>query len=105
MGEARGVVSKEELKAYGGAEIMLLDGDNETFQSSDSASGTLEWTIRWDSNGFTGYGWDYLEGSGYDFESLYTNGQLKATLEGNDMMAYTLMNAISNAYHWDCVSA
>ena len=36
---------------------------------------------------------------------LYTNGQLKATLEGNDMMAYTLMNAISNAYHWDCVSA
>ena len=28
MGEARGVVSKEELKAYGGAEIMLLDGDN-----------------------------------------------------------------------------
>ena len=35
MGEARGVVSKEELKAYGGAEIMLLDGDNETFQSSE----------------------------------------------------------------------
>ena len=78
MGEAGGVVSKEELKAYGGANIMLLDGDNTAIASSGSASGVLEWTIRWDSGGFTGQGWNFAASYGQDFEDLYENGRLDA---------------------------
>ena len=102
MGQARGIVTEEELKAYGGANIMLLDGNNETFQSSDTASGSYEWHIEWDEKGFISSGWIYLTGSGYDFEDLYKNGQLKATLEENDGMASTLVRAINDAFHWDC---
>lgn len=76
MGEARGVVTKEELKAYGGADITLLDGDNTAIASSGSASGVLEWTIRWDSGGFTGNGWAFAENYGEDFQSRYNNGTL-----------------------------
>ena len=101
MGEARGVVSKEELKAYGGAEIMLLDGDNTAIASSGSASGTLSWTIRWDSGGFTGHTWELASSYGQNFEDLYVNGELDAyfrTFDGNFAGLAIFNELIRNAW-------
>lgn len=78
MGEARGVVSKDELKAYGGANIMLLDGTNEvTVSGIASGSEQYEWVIRWNSDGFVGQGWTVGEWSEmYNFQEAYLNGTL-----------------------------
>lgn len=70
MGQARGIITREELEAYGGADIMLLDGASGSTGSGGSAGGTVEWSIQWNSKGFTGKGWDYAE-QYKDFETLY----------------------------------
>lgn len=75
MGEARGVVSKEELKAYSGANIMLLDGGNDSTGSGigeATGSETYTWTIRWNSSGFMGIGWEVSDYDDYyNFSGTY----------------------------------
>lgn len=73
MGEVKGIITEEELKAYSGAEIMLLDGTNNAIQSEgeQAGSGNYNWTLRWDQDGFTGLGW-YARNHDYSQESEET---------------------------------
>lgn len=90
MGQARGRITQEEAEQYGIPTIMLLDNTNDEFSSSGTASGSLNWSISWDSGGFTGKGWNFDTDSGNDYEQLYQNGQLELTLESNDLDSYFL---------------
>lgn len=108
MGEARGVVSKEELKAYGGANIMLLDGDNEetSSQTGGSASGSVtgNWAISWNNTtGFTGNGWDFQNQS-EQWSTMAQNGTLESWLTGHSLDAYLLAMAIGTQFGSGCVS-
>lgn len=100
MGQASGIITKDDLQKYGGANIMLLDGTNEVTDSSGSASGSIGWALRWDSQGFTGSGhWDFL--SGYDFEQMYQNGTLESFLNDSDNTMigfYTAINVGTRGY-------
>ena len=98
MGEARGVVSKDELKAYGGAEIMLLDGASDAIESSGEAagSGNYGWAIRWDGTGFTGNGWNVPGWSDWEdkFAAEYQDGTLETYLENDVRLAVGIAGAM-----------
>ena len=73
MKELRGVITREELEAYGGAEIAMLDAGNDSTDSSKTISGGGNYTWSFTYNpvsGFTGLGW---EASGINFETDYPN--------------------------------
>ena len=82
MPSISGRISKEDVEAYGGANIMLLDGANDVTSSGGtiSGSGTYEWTITWDSAGFTGNTWNAW---GTNYEQFFDNGTL-----GNEIRNY-----------------
>ncbi len=86
MGQARGIISKEELEAYGGADIMLLDGSSDSTGSgtgSASGGGTYSWEITWGQNGFTNRTWAVFswEHKAEEFKTYYKNGTLEEYLE------------------------
>ena len=110
MGEARGTVSTQQLQNYAGADIMLMDDNNESVVSGSVASGTFEWTVRWDSAGFTGTEWSTFGVPGYSgsyFENLYqTDGDdgIRSFLTTTEAgaVAYTIMMYLNLQGHYDC---
>lgn len=75
MGEVNGIVTEEELQAYGNANIMLLDGASESVGSGTgevSGSGMYSWTLRWNEDGFMGIAWNVADyDTAYGFSSAY----------------------------------
>ena len=70
MKELRGVITREELEAYGGAEMILLTEGNESISSQKrhEGSGTYVWWFTYDdTNGFTGVGWEAI---GFDYSTI-----------------------------------
>ena len=59
MKELRGVITREELEAYGGAEIAMLDAGNDSTSSDKTLTGSGEyyWSLTYNDSGFSGYGW------------------------------------------------
>ena len=106
MPQKSGIVSEQELEAYGSANIMLLDGSNDTTSSgSGLASGTisLRWTLRWDAIGFTGIGWNQAWGNDRNqYESAYQNGTLDEVIE---VYGYRIADAFMATeyedYYWN----
>lgn len=100
MGEARGVLTEEqvkELKEYGGAGIMLLDGMNDTTNSGGTVTGQTNWRITWDNSGFSGQGWTFGNGTGwgaYDYAKMNEDGTLRDFLNSNGF--YMLMGGLSD---------
>lgn len=98
MGEARGIVSQEEMLAYGGANAVLLDDTNNTTDSSTataSGSQNYTWSISWDSAGFSGVTWNLTDWptTSQTIKELYTNqGDLavKNYLEDEDNVGIAL---------------
>ena len=89
MPQARGFVTEDELQIYGGANVMLLDDVNgQTTSGTQTASGggNYEWSISWDSRGFTGRNWQVFSWDQYwdDFEREYNNGTLEQWLESEE---------------------
>ena len=94
-GTARGTLSEEEVQAYGGAMIDLLDNTNDMTGSGTSGtasgSGTYEWTLSWDSQGFTGYGWYAWD---FDYSAAYNDGSISTLLNGTSE-GYYVANDLS----------
>ncbi len=64
MPSAGGNITQKELESYSSANIMLMSNDNGDVQTgSDSGSSTYNWYLGWNSNGFIGFGWYYIEES------------------------------------------
>ena len=59
MKEVRGTISKEELEAFGGVEIALLDAGNDSTGSSTVIEGSMDfrYTFTYNDDGFQGLGW------------------------------------------------
>lgn len=60
--EVRGIISKEELEAYGGADIMLMDAGNDSTDSGHdvviSGDSHVSFSFTYDTiSGFVGVGW------------------------------------------------
>lgn len=110
MGQARGRITQEEAEQYGIPSIMLLDNTNDGFSSSGVVSGSVEWTVRWDSAGFTGggvngeLGWDteWLPAYSYDWSELYLNGLLESTLESYSWLGAALATALQQGGAGNC---
>lgn len=66
MEERNGIISEEQLKNYEGADIILMQNSNEGtdsgFGGNLSGTGSYNWFIRWDSNGFSGVNWEAFSG-------------------------------------------
>lgn len=81
METARGSITEEELKEYGGANVRLFDGANDVPESGTitvGGSNTYEWTITWDPvEGFTNQTW---EAWGTDYQA-YTEEQLRTEID------------------------
>lgn len=93
MGEARGIVSQEEMLVYGGANAVLLDDTNNTTDSSTgfaSGSSNYNWSISWNITGFTGVSWhvsDDWNSITDNLQSLYASGgdsAVKSFLEADE---------------------
>lgn len=81
MKELRGVITREELEAYGGAEIAMLDAGNDATDSTHelSGSGTYTWSFTYDdTNGFTGIGWVAMQ---FDFSTITDSSERDAEIE------------------------
>lgn len=68
-------MTKDEIKKeYGGAYVTLLDGDNGSVSSGGTVggTGTITWSVTWDTAGFTGNGWvvNHHDYSTYTYEQL-----------------------------------
>lgn len=99
MPELRGIISEEELQAYGGANIALLNNSNNTTGSGGEmhGSGEYEWDLVWTSDGFSGQGWDVGSwNTYYDLEGMFNQGGnvLEDWLAINDRAA-NIANAMS----------
>lgn len=59
MKELRGVITREQLEAYGGAEIAMLDAGNDATSSSTVIEGSMDfsYTFSYNDDGFIGLGW------------------------------------------------
>ena len=72
MKEVNGIISREELEAYGGTNIMLMDARNNSTDSGKVVvvgEGYYEFSFTYDVNtGFIGLGW---VAAGIDFERDY----------------------------------
>lgn len=109
MPEARGTVTEEELQMYSRANIMLLDNSNGTTGSggsgSVSGSGSYDWELIWDSDGFQSYSWevDTWENWTQRFMDEYANGTLEEFLESDLTLAFGIMDQIrGNGHFYGC---
>lgn len=92
MGELKVRISETELQAYGGAEAILLEGNNDTTDSERgfSGSGEVEFSLRWVPSleiggGFSGQGWVY---SNVDLsEQFSTIEEIESYLNRNQALA------------------
>lgn len=59
MKELRGVITKEELEAYGRANAVLLEAGNDSTSSDTTleGGGVYSWSLTYNDSGFTGRGW------------------------------------------------
>ena len=106
MGEISGVITKEQLEAYGGANIMLMDAGNERTQSGGggeiSGSGTVTYYLAWTSDGFTGLGWVV---NGRDLSNLYpTEGEMDAYINENYLLIIDMLRNSWDLRDANCVS-
>ena len=95
MGYASGTISEDELKAYSGANIMLMSDTNGEVASEGSAGGeaTFTWSVSWNSDGFTGLGWDAW---GTNYEEEYLGGTLENFLNTCANGFYVANSLVSN---------
>lgn len=77
MREASGIISREELETYGGAEIAMLDAKNDSTNSGGGfaeGTGSFYYSVRWDDNGFTGVNW---LARGMDYEEKFPDPAMR----------------------------
>ena len=89
MGYAGGTISQEELEKYSGAGIMLMNTRDGLQSGSAGDSGYYQWSLNWNTDGFTGVTWEV----GGDLGVIdYSN----ATREEIQANGYAIANNLSN---------
>ncbi len=109
MDELRGTISERELKTYNGAEIILLQNSNNGTTSDISGdlsgSGSYEWRISWNEDGFIGIDWNAFSGE----DQLQVYGSVAAVIEAirEDPVEFAISVATTNgpARRAGCASA
>ena len=105
MNEIKGNLTKnqyDELKEYSGANIMVIDGDNQNVSSSGTISGEFSgtWHVEYDTSGFTGKSFVV---NNVDFSDDYRDGTLQEAFDEYGSSAYFVVMAIGTTY-FGCVT-